>query len=451
MKNNMKKLIVFLALMVFTIGMFAQIPGEVVSSASAKFKKIHRAGELIINSATRSQYLVLAGKIVGTKDDITGALAGTPKIAMMAFTTGGAYVDTLNAQNVRGVKTFYKPMAFTLGSGTNNVGLGTGCMFSLTSGEENVSIGANSMWTNTTGSENTALGSASLKDNTTGTYNTGVGFRSLYKNTTAGYNTTVGAESLRENTTGAQNTSLGSYSLYDNTSGSYNVAVGYGALQKKTTGDYNSCFGFSSGYGIKTGSGNIAIGKNSGPAGTTSTLSDRLYISNKVGGTDTAIIYGVMGATPAASTLQFNASVHVNQQAGTANTALFQNDKTTAGDSSVVINKLGYVGIGKATATVPLDVVGAAEISGTARIKGAITADVLPSYTIAAGELIPVLAADTIGVAIAGLTTSSKVIVGYGEPVPTADTIACVYSVKAGWLTVIGENGKKINYWVPKK
>ena len=80
-----------------------------------------------------------------------------------------------------------------------------------------------------------------------------------------------------------------------------------------------------------------------------------------------------------------------------------------------------------------------------------ITGSTLPTFTIASGQVIPVLVYDTIGFAVSGLTTASIVLCSYAEAVPTADTIATVYSVKTGWLTLMGENGKKINYWIPKK
>jgi len=88
---------------------------------------------------------------------------------------------------------------------------------------------------------------------------------------------------------------------------------------------------------------------------------------------------------------------------------------------------------------------------GTNVNTSTITVSGLPSHTIAAGQVTPVVLYDTIGFAVSGLTTNSIVVVSYAEPIPTADTIACVYSVKAGWLTLMGENGKKINYWIPKK
>jgi len=87
----------------------------------------------------------------------------------------------------------------------------------------------------------------------------------------------------------------------------------------------------------------------------------------------------------------------------------------------------------------------------TVTVSGLLTASVLPTFTIAAGQLTPTIIGDTIGVAVAGLTTNSIALVSYAEPLPTADTIACVYAVKAGWLTLMGKNGKKMNYWIPKK
>ena len=75
----------------------------------------------------------------------------------------------------------------------------------------------------------------------------------------------------------------------------------------------------------------------------------------------------------------------------------------------------------------------------------------LPNFLTAAGQLTVNTVFDTVGVNITGLTTSAIVIVSYGEAVGAADTIASVYSLKAGRLTVMGERGKKINYFIPKK
>jgi hypothetical protein len=90
------------------------------------------------------------------------------------------------------------------------------------------------------------------------------------------------------------------------------------------------------------------------------------------------------------------------------------------------------------------------QISGTTTCQGLFTASVLPSFTIAAGQ-INLAAKDTGGVAIPGLTTSSIVLVSYAQNVAAEDTNACVHTLKTGWLTVIGKKGTKVNYWVPKK
>jgi hypothetical protein len=89
-------------------------------------------------------------------------------------------------------------------------------------------------------------------------------------------------------------------------------------------------------------------------------------------------------------------------------------------------------------------------VTGTTTCTGLFTTSVLPSFTIAAGQ-INLTAKDTGGVAIPGLTSSSIVVVSYAQNVAAEDTNACVHTVKAGYLTVIGKKGTKVNYWVPKK
>ena len=91
-------------------------------------------------------------------------------------------------------------------------------------------------------------------------------------------------------------------------------------------------------------------------------------------------------------------------------------------------------------------------ISSTGNLSATgITGSTLPTFTIAAGTATPVLLADTVGFAVSGLTASAIVIVCYAELVGAPDTVAQVHTVRAGWLTLMGENSKAINYWIPKK
>jgi len=98
------------------------------------------------------------------------------------------------------------------------------------------------------------------------------------------------------------------------------------------------------------------------------------------------------------------------------------------------------------------DTLFAAVVSSTGNISGTgITGTALPTFSIAAGTLTVSLPDDTVGVAISGLTASAIVLCSYAETVGAPDTVAQVYAVTTGWLTLMGENGKTINYWIPKK
>jgi len=83
-------------------------------------------------------------------------------------------------------------------------------------------------------------------------------------------------------------------------------------------------------------------------------------------------------------------------------------------------------------------------------VSGSTTFSLLPSFTIAAGTLTPIINADTIGTAISGLTTSSIVMLNYSAFHASPDTLP--YAVcKTGWLTVHGKRNFAVNYWIPKK
>lgn len=177
--------------------------------------------------------------------------------------------------------------------------------------------------------------------------------------------------------------------------------------------------------------------------------------------------YSTLGVTGATTATTINGTTSITSPSvtasttltlpGTANTVV----KTTGNANSVTLSN--SLAVGDTLVPVVLSVTGngsvggtfygtgAATFTSTVSIGGALTASVLPTFTIAAGQLIPTVVADTIGVNIAGLTTNAIVLVSYGEAVPTADTLACVHTIITGRLTVMGENGKKINYWVAKK
>jgi len=122
----------------------------------------------------------------------------------------------------------------------------------------------------------------------------------------------------------------------------------------------------------------------------------------------------------------------------------------TAGNSNR-INFEGSVATGASdTITAGLGELTSLKVSGTSLLSGAVTASVLPTFSIAAGQ-VTMPAADTIGFAVAGLTTNAIVLVSPVGILATTDTMPYVKTVRAGWLTLGGKYASVSNYWIPKK
>ena len=90
---------------------------------------------------------------------------------------------------------------------------------------------------------------------------------------------------------------------------------------------------------------------------------------------------------------------------------------------------------------------GNASVSGTTLLSGALTASVLPTFTIAAGQ-VTLSTADSAGLAVAGLTTSAIVVVSYTTSVVDS---GCYAVPHGGWLSIKGKHAKLVNYFIPKK
>lgn len=310
----MKKAILFLTVFLIAAASFGQSligfrPVYVIPDTSTKFTMQVKAGDLVWVSSLKLLYQleipIGVGKTMGyiiaspsrysqSNGDVFGGFGPT------------YYVDTATAQNVHGVKTFYSAPDFSFGTGSYNVGVGSGAMSSNTSGVQNVGVGRYALKSNTSGASNVAIGSSSM-----------------YGNTTGGSNVAVGLSSMLTNTTGTFNASLGYQTLYNQTTGVYNTALGYNA-----------------GLGNKTGGSNVFIGKNAGPNGTTSTTSNKLYISNVVGGSDTALVYGDFSA----QTLQLNAATRVQKLTLQSDTAVDDPLYTIAVKGSHVYVKVSLTG-----------------------------------------------------------------------------------------------------------
>ena len=132
------------------------------------------------------------------------------------------------------------------------------------SGLLNSFVGYQSGQSNTTGNSNTGTGYQALQNNTTGNSNTGTGYQALQNNTTGSHNTASGYTALVSNTSGANNTAAGSNALFANTTGSNNTASGYATLFANLTGSNNTAVGYTALNSNTTGSNNTAIGYRAG-------------------------------------------------------------------------------------------------------------------------------------------------------------------------------------------
>jgi hypothetical protein len=166
------------------------------------------------------------------------------------------------------------------------------------------------------------------------------------------------------------------------------------------------------------------IKKDFGPKATlTVVLASRAnYVTNTVSGAVVATTGAFSGAITGATTLAITG------------TSVFTGAVTLTG---------GAVGTITGHSSLDLPLTG-----GT--VSGATTFSVLPTFTIAAGTVTPIINADTIGAAVAGLTTNAVIMCAYKAFIASPDTLP--YAVaKAGWATFYGKRNHAINYWIPKK
>jgi hypothetical protein len=178
-------------------------------------------------------------------------------------------------------------------TGSANTATGYGALFSNTTGNANVGTGFASLYFNTAGVNNTATGYAALYSNTTGISNTAAGYNALYSNNTGRGNVATGLAALYFNTAGVSNTATGYAALYSNNTGNGNVAAGYNALYSNTTGFNNTAAGYAALYFNKTGSYNTAVGLNAGPDQNSPNLTNATAIgANAIVSRSNALVLG---------------------------------------------------------------------------------------------------------------------------------------------------------------
>jgi hypothetical protein len=198
--------------------------------------------------------------------------------------------------------------------GQHNTYIGLEAGTSSTTGQLNTFIGNKAGLAATTSRESTLVGAYAGLQITTGNSNACFGSGACQQTTTGHTNTMIGGDSGLANIDGYENVFVGTGSGAHNTSGYSNVYIGgrYAGAQA-TTGFSNVAIGS---YALNNGNGskNIAIGYS---AGRYETGSNKLFIdgfsgrNNEAGDRAGAIIYGIMGATPADQSLTINA-LHVN-------------------------------------------------------------------------------------------------------------------------------------------
>jgi hypothetical protein len=200
----------------------------------------------------------------------------------------------------------YSGNTISLGTGTDNVGIGTTSPTEKLQVEGNLKLNGDlktdrwlNLYSNTFLGVNVAGGGALEQTPGTGEgeYNTALGTNSLYNITKGSSNTAVGNSALRYNTTGAYNTAIGDGALFNNVAGSRNTAIGEQA-GLNSNGSRNVFLGFGAGY------------HESG--------SDRLHIANNL---DSTLIYGrfdtervCVNCTDPAAALDVNGAVRVRAQ-----------------------------------------------------------------------------------------------------------------------------------------
>jgi hypothetical protein len=291
------------------------------------------------DNGTTSWKTVGEGKFWGLAGN-TGTIAGTHFLGTTDNTP-----FSIRVNNAPGARIDHIKLNTFLGSGAGNV--------------------------NTTGERNIAIGSKAFSSNSNGEKNTVAGVQAMENNLSGSNNTVIGYDAMSNNASGQRNTAIGVNALLRNLSGSDNTAIGLNALYYKETGEQNTAIGHEAGKNNVAGNGNVFIGFQ---AGFNETGSNKLYISNKFGDANNALIYGEfdnqllrvntnmgIGKTPAHK-LDVLGSVNATSFLGDGST-LSNIVNTTAAQtvggvktfsSDLVVN--GRIGIGLASAIFPLEI-----------------------------------------------------------------------------------------------
>lgn len=179
-------------------------------------------------------------------------------------------------------------------------------------GINNTAYGYQTLSVNT-GGANAAFGFQALRDNKGGYGNCAFGVTALLLNISGDYNSAFGIDALYTNRFGYANSAFGADALGFNIDGRENTAGGFDSLFLNTYGNNNTAWGFKSLYNNLTGSRLIGLGNY---AGYWELGDDALYIDNQLRANSaadksSAIIYGLMAASPSLQRLRLNANVGI--------------------------------------------------------------------------------------------------------------------------------------------
>ena len=175
---------------------------------------------------------------------------------------------------------------FTMGStatatyqGSDNTGIGQGCLRSCTTGYSNFAFSVNALGQLTTGLYNVAMGTNAGRRITTGNSNFALGGNALAECSTGDDNVAIGRNALFYST-GSFNIAIGQEAGDEITTGERNVLMGWNSSFDLTTGNDNLILGYRSGFGITTGSGNTIIG---GRAASLGNVSNYVVLGDGIG------------------------------------------------------------------------------------------------------------------------------------------------------------------------
>lgn len=232
-----------------------------------------------------------------------------------AGSTSGTFTQIWqNSSNVQSLVVRDDGSVYNFGSGSiaSNTAFGVGALIANTTGARNAVFGTGAT-NNTSGSDNVWTGSNAGANNTTGNNNTYVGQAAGQYNSTGGNNVLIGSNAGTGVGSYSNCTIVGAFAGLDATGGN-NTFFGNSAGRQNTTGSNNTYLGYGTGDNNTTGSNNIAIGNFAGAVIGGTTQSNTLFIDNDLRANladlkAKAIIWGVMGASPANQQLTINASL----------------------------------------------------------------------------------------------------------------------------------------------